>query len=103
MVTQAQVLGYRALAVTDECSLAGVVRAHGAAKLCHLPLIIGAELRCTDGLKLVALAVDRASYASLSRLISKARRASTKGSYALQRADFDAALEGCLMLWFAGT
>ena len=63
---QAKRLRYRALALTDECSLAGVVRAHVAAKQCELPLIIGAELNCADALKLVALATDRASYGALS-------------------------------------
>jgi len=72
LVEQAKRLGYRALAVTDECSLAGVVRAHVAAKQQQLPLIVGTELNCNDGLKLVALATDRLSYGALSRLISRA-------------------------------
>jgi DNA-directed DNA polymerase III PolC len=99
LVAQAKCLGYRALALTDECSLAGVVRAHVAAKQCALPLIIGAELNCVDELKLVALATDRASYGALSRLITRARRASAKGSYALERTDLDDALDGCLIIW----
>jgi DNA-directed DNA polymerase III PolC len=99
LVAQAKCLGYRALALTDECSLAGVVRAHVAAKQCELPLIIGAELNCVDELKLVALATDRASYGALSRLITRARRASAKGSYALERTDLDDALDGCLIIW----
>ncbi|HEY2677722.1 MAG TPA: error-prone DNA polymerase [Steroidobacteraceae bacterium] len=99
LVAQAKSLNYRALALTDECSLAGVVRAHLAAKELELPLIIGAELNCIDALKIVVLATDRASYGALSRLISKARRASPKGSYALARADLEDALAGCLVLW----
>jgi DNA-directed DNA polymerase III PolC len=99
LVNQAKALGYRGLAITDECSLAGVVRAHVAAKESGLPLIIGAELQCSDGLKLVALATDRASYGGLSRLISKARRASAKGSYALARSDLEGELNGCLIIW----
>ena len=99
MVLQAAALGYRALAVTDECSVAGVVRAHVAAKKYGLPLIIGAEFRCRDDLKFVALATDRAAYGTLCRLVSKARRATSKGSYALGRADLDEALGGCLILW----
>jgi len=99
LVTQAKCLGYRALALTDECSLAGTVRAHIAAKQCELPLIIGTELNCVDGLKLVALATDRASYGALSRLISRARRAGAKGSYALERTDLPNALDGCLIVW----
>jgi error-prone DNA polymerase len=104
MVLQAQKLGYRALAITDECSLAGVVRAHLAAKECGLPLIVGAELTCaaepkTDELKVVALATDRASYAALSRFISRARRNAAKGRYTIGRADLENSLDGCLIVW----
>jgi DNA polymerase III alpha subunit len=102
LVVQAKALGYRALALTDECSLAGVVRAHSAAKTAALPLIIGTELNCADSLKLVVLATDRAAYGAISRLISKARRASKKGSYALQRADLENSLDGCLIIWLPG-
>ena len=102
MVLQAAALGYGALAITDECSLAGVVRAHIAAKKCGLPLIVGAEFSCVDGLKFVALCTDRASYGALSRLVSRARRATPKGRYALQRADLDDALPGCSIIWLPG-
>jgi error-prone DNA polymerase len=99
LVTQAKALNYRGLALTDECSLAGVVRAHVAAKELGLPLIIGAELNCLDQLKVVTLATDRASYGALSRLISNARRATRKGCYSLARSDLENALPGCLVLW----
>jgi error-prone DNA polymerase len=99
LIEQAKQLGYRALALTDECSLAGVVRAHVAAKQHDLPLIIGTELNCVDALKLVVLATDRASYGAMSRLISRARCASAKGSYALERTDLENALDGCLIVW----
>jgi len=108
LVAQAKALNYSGLALTDECSLAGVVRAHSAAKELGLPLIIGAELNCLpqgeghDGpsqLKVVALATDRASYGALSRLISNARRATRKGCYSLARTDLENALPGCLVLW----
>jgi error-prone DNA polymerase len=99
LVLQAAALGYRSLAITDECSLAGVVRAHVAAKQCGLPLILGAEFTCTDELKFVALATDRASYGALSRLVSRARRATVKGRYALERGDLATALDGCLIIW----
>jgi DNA-directed DNA polymerase III PolC len=99
LIAQAKSLGYRGLALTDECSLAGVVRAHIAAKEHELPLIIGTELNCGDELKLVVLATDRASYGAMSRLISKARRSTRKGCYALRRADLDDALPGCLIIW----
>src|SRR3984957_7461103 len=99
LVARAKDLNYRGLALTDECSLAGAVRAHVAAKEHGLPLILGTELNCIDGLKFVALAPDRASYGAMSRRISRARRASAKGRYALARADLENALDGCLILW----
>jgi error-prone DNA polymerase len=99
LVAQAKALNYSGLALTDECSLAGVVRAHVAAKEHGMHLIIGTEFNCLDGLKLVALATDRASYGALSRLISKARRATRKGCYSLARTDLENALAGCLVLW----
>src|SRR5882724_10638942 len=99
LIAQSKRLDYRGLALTDECSLAGVVRAHVAAKQHGLPLIIGTELTCIDELKLVVLATDRASYGAMSRLISRARRATPKGRYSLARADLENALDGCLIVW----
>jgi error-prone DNA polymerase len=99
LVLQATRLTYRALAITDECSLAGVVRAHIAAKRYGLPIIIGAEFTCVDDLKLVVLATDRASYGALSRLVSRCRRATVKGRYTLKRDDLVNSLDGCLIIW----
>jgi len=100
LVETAAGLGYEALAITDECSMSGVVRAHAAAKECGLKkLIIGSELRLRSGRKLVALARNKAGYASLCRLITTARRAAEKGSYELARLDFEEGLSGCLVLW----
>jgi DNA-directed DNA polymerase III PolC len=99
LVEQAKALNYAGLALTDECSLAGVVRAHLAAKEHGLPLIIGTELNCLDALKVIVLATNRASYGALSRLISKARRATRKGCYSLTRTDLENALPECLILW----
>ena len=45
LVERAQALGYSALAITDQASLAGIVRAHKAASERGLPLIVGAEFR----------------------------------------------------------
>jgi error-prone DNA polymerase len=87
LVARAYELGYAALAITDECSLAGIVRAHVEAKKCSLPLIIGSEFRLDDGLRLVLLATDRESYGRLSALITRGRRSAVKGSYRLTRAD----------------
>jgi len=103
LVAQAVALGYRALALTDECSVAGVVRAYMAAKEQPLKLIIGAEFRLSCGLKFVALAIDRRGYGALCRLITRGRRAAQKGSYHLTRADVaDGAPEHCFILWVPG-
>src|SRR5687767_14011525 len=48
LVVRAAELGYAALAIADRNSLAGVVRAHAAAKSVGLKLLIGAELTPTD-------------------------------------------------------
>ena len=89
LVERAAALGYSALALTDECSLAGLVRAHVAAKGCGLRLITGTEVRLDDGTKLVLLAADRRSYGGLSSLITVGRRRSRKGSYLLTRGDLE--------------
>jgi error-prone DNA polymerase len=101
MVAAASELGYSAIAITDECSLAGVVRAHEQAKRSGLPLIIGSELRCSDGLTVIALAQSRRGYGKLSQLITKARRAAIKGSYCLDRNDLPL-LEENLLIWIPG-
>jgi len=99
LVETAAALGYAALAITDECSMSGIVRAHMAAKTLGLKLIIGSELRLRSGRKLVALAQNRNGYAALCRLITRARRAADKGSYELTRQIFEDGLPDCLVLW----
>ena len=100
LIEQADALGYTALAITDECSVAGVVRAHMAAKGRRLRLIVGSEFRLECGLKLVALAIDRRGYGRLCRLITRGRRAADKGQYSLARADLEAVdLAQCYILW----
>ncbi len=102
LVERAIELRYSALALTDECSVAGVVRAHGAARGRDLKFIVGAEFRLADGPRLVALAADRRGYGRLCRLITRGRRRAAKGSYRLGRADLDDGLPGCLVLWLPG-
>src|SRR5213075_3017482 len=82
LVERAQTSGYAALALTDECSLAGAVRAHLAAK------------------ELALYATDRASYGDLAQLITRGRRNAVKGHYALTRDDVAAFGSRCLALWF---
>jgi error-prone DNA polymerase len=98
LVERAHALGYAALAITDECSLAGVVRAHVAAKALGLKLLIGAEIGLADGPQLVLLATNRAGYGNLSELVTQGRRSAQKGSYRLTRADLDGGLADCLAL-----
>jgi len=113
LVERAVVLGYEALAITDECSVAGVVRAHVAAREHRLKLIVGSEFRLVDGLRCVLLATNRSSYGRLCRLITRARRAAPKGEYRLERKDFagkadseqriaDRKIADLLALWLPG-
>ncbi|HLT89870.1 MAG TPA: error-prone DNA polymerase [Woeseiaceae bacterium] len=99
LVLAAHELGYRALALTDECSVAGIVRAHAAAKDTGLRLIVGTEIRLAAGPKLVVLAQSRDGYARLCRLITEGRRAAPKGEYRLDHAACADGLPGCLVLW----
>jgi error-prone DNA polymerase len=103
LVQQAAQLGYRALALTDECSLAGIVRAHGAAQATGLPLIVGTGLRLHDGPHLTLLARSLEGYRTLCRVITHARRAGRKGQYHIGSQDLLrpewAGLPGCEVLW----
>jgi error-prone DNA polymerase len=98
LVERAAQLGYHALALTDECSLAGVVRAHVAARAQGLKLIIGAEFKLADGPRLVLLATSRTGYGNLSQLITTARRAAQKGRYKLHSRDLAGGVADCLAL-----
>jgi len=99
LVGRAAELGYRAIAITDECSMAGIVRAWEAARECDIQLIVGTELRTTDGLELVLLATDQAAYGRICRLITRARRRAAKGRYRLERGDLERGLDGVLAIW----
>jgi error-prone DNA polymerase len=97
LIERAAELGYRALAVTDENSLAGVVRAYGAARRVHaqpadqqsaprdpLKLIVGAELFFGDASPVVVWVIDRHGYGNLAQLITTGRRRAPKGECWLQ-------------------
>jgi error-prone DNA polymerase len=101
LVARARELGYAALALTDECSLAGIVRAHVAARDCGLKLIVGSEIRLDEGPRVVLLATDRAGYGHLCALITHGRRSAPKGHYHLTLADVCKGLPGCLLLLLA--
>ncbi|MGF6729520.1 error-prone DNA polymerase [Paraburkholderia youngii] len=92
LAERAAQLGYSALAITDECSLAGVVRAHVAAKEAKLPFIVGSYFRLVnaDGspaFGLILLARNRNGYGNLSELITLARMRAPKGEYRLTPQD----------------
>ena len=99
LVQRAHALGYRALALTDECSVAGMVRAHEAARAAGLKLLPGAEFGVMpsggaqgakgDGapdvlFRFVALAHDLQGWGNLCEFITSARRAAPKGQYELR-------------------
>ncbi|WP_417331281.1 error-prone DNA polymerase [Halomonas cupida] len=100
LVRRASELGYRALAITDECSVAGVVRAWQEACVVGLKLLVGAEFRFADE-RLVILAQTRQGYARLCALITLGRRRAPKGQYWLDWQDLDQ-LDDCLLLYRPG-
>ena len=100
LVARAAELGYAALAVTDECSMAGAVRAHVAARERGFRLLLGSELVLDDGLRVACLATTRAGYGALCRLITRGRRSAPKGRYLLGRGHLESAgLDDCVLLW----
>src|SRR5262245_47590077 len=98
LVLQAKELGYAALAIADECSLAGIVRAHEAAKDAGLKLIVGSQFKTQEGDRLVLLAPDHVAYTQLCELITRARFAAPKGEYVIARKDFAQGLDACIAL-----
>ena len=102
LVLRAFDLGYSALALTDECSYAGVVKAYQASKACGLKLIVGSEFLVAHELgvfKLVLLATNRLAYSEISALITRARRRCPKGEYQLSLDDLRFGLQRCLAIW----
>ena len=102
LVARAKELGYHAIAITDECSLAGVVRAHVDAKEIGLKLLIGSEFRVEAAIpfRLVVLAMNRDGYGNLCETITRLRMASEKGTYRLDWDDLYAPwLDDCLVLY----
>lgn len=100
---QAAKLGYEAIAITDECSYAGVVKAYQASCECNIKLIIGSEFLIDfhdeQQFSLVLLAPNRAAYSEISALITRGRRRSPKGEYSLNIEDLVFGLRHCLAIW----
>jgi error-prone DNA polymerase len=104
LVARAAELGYQALAITDECSLAGVVRALEEQRRCHerglsIQLIPGSLFRLQDGSRLVLLPQDHTAYSQICTLITRGRRNARKGEYALPDKAFEHGLDRCLAIW----
>ncbi|MBY0522179.1 MAG: error-prone DNA polymerase [Gemmataceae bacterium] len=96
LATRAAELGYEALAITDQQTLAGVVRAHVAAKAAGLKLLIGAEVTPEDAPPVLLYASDLAAYGRLARLITRGRRSAAKGECRLCFGDVAEHAEGLL-------
>ncbi|MES2673779.1 MAG: error-prone DNA polymerase [Pseudomonadota bacterium] len=100
-IQRANELGYDALAITDECSLAGIVKAFAAAEELNFKLIVGSRFRLSNGMDLIAIAPSRTAYAELSGFITLARRRAEKGSYEAHFDDLRFRLRNCLIIWIA--
>jgi len=104
LVACAAELGYSAIAITDECSLAGVVRALEEAQRCAergrpIQLIPGSSFRLENDSRLVLLPMDHAGYTQICTLITRGRRNAPKGQYTLPDSSFEHGLDHCLALW----
>ena len=101
LVERAKKLRYAALAITDECSVAGVVRAHVAAKEHKLKLLVGSQFLVQGALPftLVVLACNANGYGNLCEFITRLRRAAPKGTYHLELGSINQAdLADCVVL-----
>ncbi len=87
LVYRAAQLGYRAIAVTDFNSLAGVVRAYEAAREIGIKLLSGSRLTFEDAPDVLVWAPDRAAYATLCRLLTLGKRRTEKGKCLLRLED----------------
>ncbi|MDV6317333.1 error-prone DNA polymerase [Idiomarina sp. HP20-50] len=99
LVIRADELGYSAIAITDECSVAGIVKAYQASKARDIKLIVGSEFRVTNIGVFVLLAPTREAYAQLCRKITLFRSRSEKGHYQASIDDFFNGLSQCFLLW----
>jgi len=107
---RARTCGYEALAITDECSLAGIVRAWEAAEATKVKLVVGSEFTLDCGTKFVLLVERQCGYTRLCELITRGRRGDAKkGAYRLSRPDvedmlagIDPEVSGLFALWIPG-
>ncbi len=98
LVLEAAALGHSAIAITDRNSLAGVVRAHVAARQAGIRLVVGVRLDLTDAPSLLCFPTDRAAYGRLARLLTLGKRRAPKGECRLNLADVVAHGEGQIVV-----
>ena len=98
LVATAKALGLEAIAVTDRNTLAGVVRAHLAAKEVGIKFIVGVRLDLKDAPSLLAYPTDRAAYGRLCRLLTQGQRRADKGACTLHLDDVAAHAEGLMFI-----
>ena len=100
LVTTASFLGYDAIAITDECSVAGVVRAFDEITRQRLPikLIVGSYFVFDEALSFILLCPNKKAYSELCRIITNARRRSEKGEYQLAEWDLRT-IKHCKLIW----
>jgi len=112
LVERAAAKLYTSIAITDECSVSGVVRAHLEARECGIHFIVGSEILLTSAgghphARVVFLAQDRRGYGNLCEAITLARRRAEKGKYLALVADVEgkttkaphlAGMPGCIAL-----
>src|SRR6202000_1953298 len=94
----AHTLGIEPLAVVDRNSLAGIVRAHEAAKVTGVRLIVGCRLDLADGMALLVYPTDRAAYGRLCRLLSSGKRRGRKGKCLIEWQDVVVYSDGLIVL-----
>lgn len=99
LIRQAYFLGYQAIAITDECSVAGVVRAYTEIKNNHLPikLIVGSKFAFEEQ-EIVLICPTHEAYKECCRIITNARRRAEKGDYELSKWDL-MSIKHCFCLW----
>lgn len=96
LFAQAAMLGIETLAIVDRNSLAGIVRAHEAAKVTGVRLVVGCRLDLTDGMSVLVYPTDRPAYARLCRLLSLGKKRGGKAKCHLEWDDLVAYGEGMI-------
>ena len=98
LVERAAALGLAAIGITDRNSLAGIVRAHVAAKDAGIRLLVGARLDLEDGLSLLCYPRNHEAYGRLCRLLTLGQRRASKGSCQLHLEDLCVHAEGQVLI-----